>query len=157
VDILPDSQQLVTSSLMINGDPLVEDEDYLIVDNRLEIYLETFNDKKEITFTTKLKEDTLLNALNNGKESILVTNNAYLEHGEGETTFADHASTITIPLKILNKTGELLTGTTLNQSKIIKWTVEVNEDELAFVNPTVTDTLPTGLNYVSNTAKLVKE
>lgn len=53
---------------------------------------------------------------------------------------------------ILSTSGSYDATTTVNNTKNITWTIVVNEDELAFNNAIIKDTLPLGLTYIAGTA-----
>ena len=150
VDEIPASQTLNQSSIRING--VAPTDGVTVIDNNLSIALGDITTQQEITFVTSLKESALLAALEDGDTSIAVTNTAYLEHDDGETTDVDSPKIVTIPLNLLSKSGTYDATTTVNNTKNIKWTIVVNDDELEFENALIQDTLPSGLTYITGTA-----
>ncbi|URN95313.1 MAG: SpaA isopeptide-forming pilin-related protein [Candidatus Pristimantibacillus lignocellulolyticus] len=151
VDAIPASQSLDDLSIKING-AVPATGAVTVTGNNLSIALGDITTQQEITFVTSLREASLLAALEAGDTSIAVTNNATLQHDDNETTNADSPKTVTIPLNILSKSGSYNATTTANNTKNITWTIVVNEDELAFNNAIIKDTLPAGLTYIAGTA-----
>lgn len=152
VDVIPSSQSLDESSIQVNG---VTPTDGVTVDgNTLKISLGDISTQQEITFVTALTEDALLQALEEGKTSIQVINNATLEHDDNEITNADSPKTVTIPLNILSKSGSYNSTTTINNTKNITWTIVVNSDQLAFNNAVIQDTLPVGLTFIAGSESI---
>jgi len=150
VDMIPDSQILDELSIRVNGG--LPPGSVINNGSSLSIALGNITTQQVITFTTSLKETALIAALEARDPSIPVTNTAYLEHDDNETTNVDSPKTVTIPLNILRMSGSYDPATTANNTKNITWTVIVNEDELAFNNVIIKDTLPVGLTYIAGTA-----
>ncbi|MCR8659935.1 SpaA isopeptide-forming pilin-related protein [Paenibacillus endoradicis] len=150
VDAIPSSQTLDVSSIKING--AIPTAGVTTDADTLSVSLGDITTQQVITFTTSLKETALLAALEAGDTSISVTNTAYLEHDDNETTNVDSPKTVNIPLSILSKSGSYNATTTANNTKNITWTIVVNEDDLAFNNAIIKDTLPAGLTYIAGTA-----
>ncbi|MFS0724880.1 SpaA isopeptide-forming pilin-related protein [Paenibacillus sp. 1P07SE] len=153
VDPIPGSQVLDPSSIEVNG-AAVSPDAIVLGEDSLSIVLGDITTQQEVTFRTSLKEAALLAALEAGETSIAVTNTAYLEHDDDKTTNVDSPKTVTIPLNILSKSGHYDSTTTANNTKNILWTIVVNQDELAFTNALIQDTLPAGLTYIPGTATI---
>ncbi|RAV13834.1 SpaA isopeptide-forming pilin-related protein [Paenibacillus contaminans] len=148
VDVISSSQSLDQTSIKVNN-VAAPAADVSFQNGTLNLSLGDITTKQEITFVTSLTEDALLAALEEGKTSISVINDAALKHGDGKTTNADQPKTVPIPLNILSKSGNYLSPTTANNTKNMKWTIVVNSDKLKFDNAVIKDTLPAGLTFIA--------
>jgi len=153
VDSLPSSQVLDTTTVQVNGVAIDPAKVSVDANNKLKVDLGTIASESNtvITFVTKLKDQTLQDTLSAGETSIPVSNQVDLEYDPDEK-ITSNTPTVTIPVNILSKSGSKQETTTANNTKNIKWTVVVNEDELDFKAAAIKDTLPTGLTYIAGSA-----
>ncbi|HIW32166.1 MAG TPA: LPXTG cell wall anchor domain-containing protein [Candidatus Paenibacillus intestinavium] len=155
VDKFPSGQELDNTTIKVDGVPVDPANVTVEADNTMRLELGTIasDSKMEITFVTKLTDEALQEALSAAKTSIDVTNTAILEHDDNETKQSNNV-TVSIPLNILSKSGQLQSATTVVNTKNIVWTIVVNKDELEFNDAVIKDTLPTGLTFIAGTAKV---
>ncbi|MEF2244345.1 SpaA isopeptide-forming pilin-related protein [Paenibacillus sp. IITD108] len=151
IDAIPASQVLDQSTITLNNVALASG-DFTVSGNTLSIPLGDIDSQQTISFVTNLDPAALAAALEEGKTSINVTNNAHLTHDGDKTTNADNPATVPIPINILSKSGSKLSPTTANNTKNIKWTIVVNEDGLQFNDAVIKDKLPAGLTFVAGSA-----